>query len=488
MKTYKETIIELLRKNTLLYILLLGILVWNILWISKVSVFSILHPFRIHYGEDVLLEQARLFSEGKIPYTPLNRYPLTIGLYMPVYSLISAISIKFWGVSYTAGRILSLVSTVGISLCILFILKHINQSRFSWSGLIAGGLFLISPIVIVWSVIARVDMLGLFWTALGLLWFIKTYPKQIWMYSIVFFILAFFTKQSYLAAPATIICYLAFINRRHMVYFLLAFLISILGIFGILNMVTDGQFYFHMITANQNTLNYASYIGYIKKLFSIHTSLMMLCPVAILICFKKPIYRLWVIYFIFSFLASLSITKVGSNLNYFLEVICAMCLMTGMLFHRIHTLKQTQWTFLFLSIVSLVLFVPLVKSRMNTPNYVRYQYRNLTNIRKIDRYTSHIMNQVNGPIISEDMGLLVVNHKPILYQPFIISQLIREGRLDESPFIYDINSRMFPLLVLRVDIHKQDSTAHFSAGMIQAFRSHYRLVERVHYSYIYALK
>ncbi|NQY75030.1 MAG: glycosyltransferase family 39 protein [Candidatus Margulisbacteria bacterium] len=484
---YKQTIIDHLKKNTLLYILLSGIIVWNLFWITKIWQLAILYPYRLHYGEDVLLEQARLFSEGSFPYTPLSQYPLTVGLYMPFFSLLSAIGIKIWGVSFMAGRIVTVISTIGISTCMFFLLKIINNSRVSWAGWIAGGLFLLSPIVMMWSQIARVDMLGLLWTALGLLWFIRTYPKGKWMVSIIFFLLAFYTKQSYLSAPAAITCYLAFVNRRHMIYFFLAFSGGLLGIFGLLNVLTDGQFYFHMITANQNTMDFHYYLSLLKKLFLQHKSIMILCPLTVALCIKKKAYRLWIIYLSISFLAATSIAKHGSNLNYFLELIFAMCLMMGLLFHRLHDLKKPLIKIISLSVVSLMLFFPIFKTRALYPTYSHNRKIQLNNIQKINQYTSKIINQVKGPIVSEDMALLVLNHKPILYQPFIISQLTREKKFDERPLLSDINRRVFQAVILNFDILKKDHTTHFSEGMVTAFRKHYRLYQRVGYNYIYLL-
>ncbi|MFQ5890060.1 MAG: hypothetical protein ACE5JR_08400 [Gemmatimonadota bacterium] len=134
--------------------------------------------------------------------------PLVLTLYPPLFFWLSAALQAVTGAAeaYFAPRLLSLAATGGV-LGMLVALSRRRRVPWSWTALLLGGL-LINPGVYNLMGAAQVDTLGLLWTAAGILCVLGEEkgdgsPGR-WAAAAGFFLLAFFTKQSYVAAPAAL--------------------------------------------------------------------------------------------------------------------------------------------------------------------------------------------------------------------------------------------------------------------------------------------
>src|SRR5262249_14713238 len=54
----------------------------------------------------------------------------------------------------------------------------------------------------------------------------------------------------------------------------------------------------------------------------------------------------------------------------------------------------------------------------------------------------------NGPILSENLAVLVLNHKPVLVEPFGLLTLSRAGFLRTRPIVRDCEAGVFTVVVV----------------------------------------
>ena len=98
-----------------------------------------------------------------------------------------------------------------------------------------------------WTSFARVDMLGIFLSMVGLAIFILAGPRSCWPYvSFVLFVAAIFAKQAFVAAPAACLLATLFVDWRQATRFALAFALLGGAVLGLLTWQTKGGAITHL--------------------------------------------------------------------------------------------------------------------------------------------------------------------------------------------------------------------------------------------------
>ncbi|MFP4440578.1 MAG: hypothetical protein ACLFVO_25370 [Chloroflexaceae bacterium] len=175
--------------------------------------------------EGTLLYEARLLRAGEPLYQPLQPDRVVAAPYPPVYYLALAALERLTNPAgghppvteqpiFLPGRLLSLTAMLSVAVALTLIVWRIGKNPAI--GLVAACLWLAFPPVQLWSTRIKPDTLALAFTALGLLaatWYV-TRSRRRWMPerdvtgnwllvgAAVAFALAFFTKQTAVAAPA----------------------------------------------------------------------------------------------------------------------------------------------------------------------------------------------------------------------------------------------------------------------------------------------
>ncbi len=118
-------------------------------------------------------------------------------MYTPVYFLVCAPLYKIFGWGLWEGRLVSVLATCG---CLAFLFLILKQFTNNWKlSAVLSLLPLTHPIIRNWSLMTRVDMLAVCWELIGIYLFIRFSKDRISkkvLWSIPFFVLAFYTKQS----------------------------------------------------------------------------------------------------------------------------------------------------------------------------------------------------------------------------------------------------------------------------------------------------
>src|SRR5262249_8811786 len=160
----------------------------------------------------------------------------------------------------------------------------------------------------------RVDMLALCFTLAGLAF--ATGGRT--TLAALPLALAVMTKQSYLAAPLSVVLAL-WPRRRATATFAALFVGSLLLAMGIGSWLTGSELLWHPVVANANPLDF-DYFTTMLGAFAQFNALPLVAGAALFGLPARPAERLWRVYFVVSGLIALAtVGKVGASSNYWLE-------------------------------------------------------------------------------------------------------------------------------------------------------------------------
>lgn len=190
--------------RVLTFLCLLAASVYILFWVI-IAGQSVLYPYGLQYEEGALLHQALQLARGQQIYNDLTTPPYMTANYPPVFIALWALLAGFAGAVFWPGRLIAALSSVGIGLAIYRIVKHFTADR--WAAVLALGCFLWCRPMRYWTAFAVTDTLAIACALAGLAVIISAQPRRRWL-AVPLFVLAFFTKQTMVAAPAAAYLYL----------------------------------------------------------------------------------------------------------------------------------------------------------------------------------------------------------------------------------------------------------------------------------------
>ena len=431
------------------------------------------YPYGVDYGEAPLINQALNITDHKNIYpSSFQNPPYTIANYPPIYPVATSALARFSGLPYYfSGRLISIISALVITIIIYNLGKRLTGSKVL--GLFGSIVFLSHPYVMIWSSLARVDLLALAFSLFALYVLLKQglQYKALLLCAILLF-LAIFTRQSYLlAAPITALVLIWRYDRRRAFIFSLILAIFIVAAFILLNWRTESGFYNNIVVANVNEFELSRIISQFLNFFTtwpvmILTTLMILAYLisrwrkspSELIALDRPNESEFAIialpvYVICSALTSLTIGKVGSDINYYLEFITASTLLIVFSLHIIHVRSKKIGNLIAVLLSLQLLWCLLIGLMIYLSNVFPHW-------EKIDQ-TNALFDQVkeaskSGQVLSDDyLDLVILSGQRIYYQPFEFGQLYKAGLWDARDFASEIENQQFPLILIGGDtIHK----------------------------------
>jgi hypothetical protein len=470
-------------------------------------------PYPLDYGEAPIIDQAIRLAAGQNIYrSDLSHPPYTISNYPPVYISFVALFVKYFGPNFWSGRLISIISSLvsaGLIGMILYTLSHSKLAAF-----VSGGVFLSIPFVVYWSSLGRVDLLGLA-LSLGGLWILLKISRRKLENSTasvlsdgtglsaraqnrslndilirfrryeglivgcILLVGAVFTRQTYgLAAPLTALA-LFLLNRRWKTAFIFFTGFALLGAGGFLclNALTRGGFSFNLIRANINQMN-----GIVT--FPIYIVLFASLMVVAMLLFSRPWFRPWAVvgfYLIGGTLSALTVGKVGSNVNYFLEWFAGFAMLEGVLVSIAG--KDTVKSTLVASLLTIQLVWLLFSSQQVVAPTLRFR-TNPQAVAQVQQMEA-LIRQANGPIVADEfMGLETLENRQLYFQPFEMTQLARSGLWDQSGFLSEIAEHKFALILISTP-NPNLVADRWTPEMLQAISLHYQKVERIGFTDVY---
>ncbi|MEO8393653.1 MAG: hypothetical protein ABI700_11745 [Chloroflexota bacterium] len=404
-------------------------------------------PYTLNYGEGPLLDQAVRLSRGENIYqSDLTRPPYTITNYPPLYVLAQVPFVEHFGAAFWYGRLISLISLLVAALFLGLTVQTITKD---WLAGLAAALTLPAiPYLFYWSALARIDSLALALSMAGLFVIVRSYRRRSGLIlAVLLLTAAAYTRQTYLlAAPLAGFVYVWGRGER---FKALAFAVLlgcvVLGLFALVLVDTRGGIFFHIITANVNALNPDLITHYVNELTLNFPILLAAGGIYLIggLIFGRPAYWMIAPYILGALIVALTISKVGSDVNYLFELSAALCFAAG----GVIAMLRRWFPLRAASLVILAAAVYMATS-LTISQYQPILTRSAHPDTPVDKLVD-LIRTTNEPIIAdEQMGLLALNGKPILFQPFEMSQLALAGLWNQQPFLDALARGDYPIILL----------------------------------------
>lgn len=473
---------------------------------------AIRFPYQLDREEGFLFEQAMRLRDGQTIYPDISSgYPLTVGNYPPVYPLLYAGATLARTPSLPLGRQLVLLSTVMLLAAMAHLALRSTANPWFGGGMaaLACGLFLGTWEVGEWIAFARVDLPAIGFGMVGLAVGIcsRRWPGA--LAAACCFLLAFFTKQTQVVAPAALfVAYLVGRQWSSAAVLALVFAGGAGAGTALLNWGTGGQFWLHAVVYNANEfvpgqvrvwLRHLVLFGGWKLLAAVALLAVALALAAWragrvgdrsaeggLLSGGDRLFAAATAYLLFAGLTIPAIGKAGAAGNYLLEFQAAVALFSAVALGRLVDVamaagwrpgaRRTAAVAAVLAVVLLTLHGGRTAFEYRrffhpAPSPVEERIAEIVLLRAL---------ATDGPILTDFPVFATLANHPVEYQPFIMSQLAREGKWDESRFLQDLSAQRYSLIITDADLRDPDAVlAGFTPSMREAIIGGYRLEDRL---------
>lgn len=435
--------------------------------------------YELDYGEGTIMWQVLNVFDRHRAYAGLDSGHLVIWNYPPLYLLTVRLFHRFTPGLLWTGRFVSYASALGVAAILCAILYKTLPARWGraprLTAAATGLLFLCTEVVLHWMPFMRVDFLGLLATYLGLFFFLTSSARPRKQYlAFFFFFLAIWTKQTFLAAPFVCLTLLFFLAPRRALRICFAFGSAGLLLFWLGMHWTAGCFALHLFRYNVHPFLLSRALSGIGENFYSLRLLLAFSAALLLVILMRPRQprKPWnsaqwkarllhnpffltllveTLHFLCALLISFTYGKIGSNVNYFLEwtasaVVLCGCVV-GLFFRQAQRLPRLNLQTFSALLFSMLLTVQIARETLHTVS-PRVQHR-LDSASDPIAYSQilPLLQQARGPVISEDMVLLSLAGKDLVFEPATMKFLEDAGTWDSSAFRRRIASQEFALIV-----------------------------------------
>lgn len=484
---------------------------------------AILYPYSIDYGEGPLLDQTlRLASFENIYSNSLDKPPFTISNYPPLFPLIQVPLAWIFGPAFWYGRLLNLICVL---MAALFITLTLHRLTRDWLGAIIAGLLLVAaPYVQHWAKFNRVDMLALAFSWAGIYFIVRSIGtasphlsdqsatikptaaalvkrqlnNRVFILGSVLIVAAIFTRQTYaLAPPAAVFFWLVFCSaaswkERLINAFLfgaVVFGLSLL-LFLILNIATAGGFYLNIVVANVNSFKWQTVQHYGEEIADKLWPLLVLAGLFVILGWigkSRGVRHTWALvlpYVLASTAGSVTIGKDGSNVNYLLELSAALCLAAGAVLAWTNQWQRRPVRLVLrVGIIGVLVYQCVTLQDWNQHLSVSYLKDQMLYRLNTERMVQMIKDAPGIVLADEYMGLVPLAGKRLYIQPFEFKAMSDANVWDQTPFLQDIASRKFDMILWFSSHEWKSIEGRWTAAQRSAINQYYtedQLIGEVH--------
>ena len=464
---------------------------------------AIAFPFELDYGEGIVWQQMRMILAGR-GYAPLAPFPAIVFHYPPLYHLTAA-AVAMTGLDQlAAGRLVSVLCTlVGAflsgSIVAGFAPSGDDRAAYRIGGAATAFALLATQPVLIWGILFRVDMLSLA-LSLGGLWLgirALTHPRAIHGAALCF-AAAIFAKQTAIATPLAVFLVLSGVRPRTA----LAGIGSGLAVAGLAlaatMTATHGEFLRHIVFYNMNRFSWSAGLE-IPIVIGMHAGLVLAAAIGLVPRVRALSTADWrerlrvepraaalamlVAYLVIATATLAMKFKSGSSINYFLEWTVAIAMGAGLAVaaaiaaarrgDRNRWLAAAPWLVAAQTLAAAVFLDADYAARAaQSPDFSRL---------------TEAMRAAPGPIISDDMVLLLRAGKPVLLEPSIFAELSAKRVLDDRPVLAMLERRRFSMLLTEGDPGDETFDSRYSPAMTRIMITAYPQEIRLSNSYVVRL-
>ncbi len=465
------------------------------------------YSFQLDAEEGFILNQALTLTAGESIYSPIDEPPFLVGNYTPlfpwIYGLVNGPRADMK--SLPLGRLLVQLATLAVALALG--LTAGIRSRQWLPALLAPALFLATYEVHNWSAFVRVDLPALALSATGLGVFLLWRRRAGLVIAALIFVAAAFTRQTSVLAPlACAVMLLLLRDRRRLLWFAGPWVVGGLVVLGWHQIATGGEFWQHVVTYNRNPMDWHNWrrvmvneVWFFYRWWILAIGAGVLLTLAFWITRPKltniPDDRdttrgVIGLYALFSLVWLPAMAKVGSAPNYLLEPLAACALYTASLFGSTEPRPQgvaapigagrrpSRIRFWGLHLVACLLLLHglhlMSRRREMTssplPGGDRFEIGSV-------RYS---VRKAKGDVYCEEPIFTLLAGKTVIFQPFILTQLAREGRWDDDLFNRMIRERRFDRMIFTEDLSRHGPGhryLRYTDATATAVREHYDVEE-----------
>lgn len=408
----------------------------------------------LDYGEGIVLQQA-LMVTGPGAYGDITRYPFIVFHYPPVY-LLAVRALAALGVEIVAaGRIVSIAAALALAAIVAALAQAAlgaatgRAARLAAAALAALALLACYPVAR-WMPLARVDMLATALTMAGLAVAVLGRGER-WRphAAAVLFTLAVFAKQTAIAAPVAATVVLLIVRPGDAWRMVATGLVLSCAALGAAMLLTDGGFLRHLMFHNINRYSPEG-VTLLLGLVVLHAALIAaalgglvaglrpraggsalaerlradpaartIAALALHLAVSTPLLAL--------------VLKSGANWNYFIEWLCTVAALAGMLAGRLvdGLLATGRDGRAARPIALLALSAGLLAQHLLAapPAHPRLQDR--AAMQAMGHELLALVRAAPGPVLSDEMVLLVRAGRQVPWESAIFAELGSLGRWDE---------------------------------------------------------
>jgi hypothetical protein len=439
---------------------------------------SVRSDFSWDDADPEVLNQAWRLAKGESIYRAIDTPPFTFAAYPPIYFALSALLMKFTGLSFLPAKLLSFLSALSIGWALVRLDHEWNKTQNGgiWTAFF---LFLI-PAFLYNSTRANVQVMAVAFSIWSLVFFLRNRWMETVIVSPLFAVLAFFTKQTQVALPLAMIIYLALRNRRWLIPY--AATLSVAGLipFLWLQWITSGNFF--VDTVRLAGISYNAF--QIPLILISHAGpVFLFIGVALLTSWKRFRDSAWepIDFYLGCVLAItlFSLGRIGAHGQYLLELLVVTLLYllrtTGLpVIPGKEALVSIQIIFLF---CYTPLFVFLQEGLFDIPanNAAKQIYP--------------LLKGQQGPILSQQGSFALFGRGEIYIQLFHFTALSRAGMWDQNLLLKEIDAKTFSYVITQFPISQSassgDEQERFTPETLEALRNNYRLDRAVNPYYLY---
>lgn len=448
-------------------------------------------PYALDYNEGIVWQQMNDIVAGH-GYAKLNGFPGIVYHYPPIYHLASA-AIASLGIDpLSAGRIVSLLASMGSTAIVAMLTKPWLEKGFSQRQRIAGMAgavicFLGCKGVQDWAPQMRVDPLACFFALLGLWLGIRSVerPKLIYCAAIAF-VLSVFTKQNSVLTAAAVLGVLLYMRPAIAIRGILACIILGSALLAILVWQTDAEVLNHLFLYNINRFDLARLIPNIIEGTGIKDRGLLALGIAGLIWTMArgdlshnsaagPLTtealtgrRATTAFALIATLSLVSTAKYGSSSAYYMQWEAALAIFGGVATASLLRiagqlrLKGRKGAALACFVAPILIIVGIA---VNTGPGRLGEMRDLR--QRGDQFAA-LIRPIKGPILSTEMALLLRTGHQVLWEPAIFRELAIAGLWNEHVLVDKIRQHRIAAVITDGGRGDRAFEEHFSPAMADA--------------------
>lgn len=444
---------------------------FGIVRLGAYAVVAFRYPYAFDYGEGVVWQQMRNIVAGH-GYTPLGVYPAVAYEYPPLFHVVSAAAARILGMDELyAGRLVSLICTI---LCAVLVgvltaraVPGPDRRTAAGAALFAALAFASLPLLDVWALVMRIDMLACAITLAAML----LAARAPWSLAAavgagILFAAALYTRQTALPAPAAAFFVLLAARPRAAWAMTAAALVSGLATLIWLHVATQGGFLLNILFYNLNRVIWDHAAALLLVLLA---SIVLLALAAIGgtqalrwldLCDRRGLHArlqaepslvataIILLTLLLKTLMLPAVLKSGASDNYLIDWFTQLCMLAGIAVIPLVRAARRQPGQPSIMLIALVA-VGLPVQALSAGGFP-YGAAADRQARDLDGIVARIAASPR-PVISDDAALLIRAGKSMQWEPAIVAELGSARRYDEAAFVTMIRRRDFGFFVTEGD-------------------------------------